>query len=72
MRQLYLQSCESETLVSCSNDDCQSCDESNDISLFSATPRGLNSAIIINDHPFAYPDCTFGEGIRPSELIKSW
>lgn len=41
-------------------------------SLFSATPRGFNSTIIINDHPFAYPDCTFGVGIRPSEVIKSW
>lgn len=39
---------------------------------FGATPRGFNSAIIINDHPFAYPDCTFGVGIRPSGVITSW
>ncbi len=56
----------------CNSDDCRSCDQSNGISLFSATPKGFNSAIIINDHPFAYPDCTIGVSVRPSEVIKSW
>lgn len=41
-------------------------------SLLSATPRGFNSAIIINDHPFAYPNYTFGVGIRTSAVIESW
>lgn len=67
----YLGFSKSEALVSPSNNYCPSCDESNGISLFSSTSSSVNSAIIINDCPFAYPDCRFGVGIGPSGVIRS-
>lgn len=32
--------------------------------------QGFNSLIIINDHPFAYPDCRFGVGVKAARRDK--
>lgn len=57
---MCLEFCESETLVPSSSGDClRLLWKQRHLSSPSNTKGGFNSAIIINDRPFAYPDCTF-------------